>query len=83
MIRSRVLNLLDLVRVRANRLEHAAHSTNKANLLLKNLHAVPLSRRGLLLFVLFVLLLLEDSLHVFSDLDALLAGQRMSSTFLH
>ena len=45
-------------------LEHAAHSAYEANLLLEDLHAMPLGHSFLRLFVLLLLLLLQDLLYV-------------------
>ena len=45
-------------------LEHAAHPAHESNLLLDHLHAVPLGRSLLRLFVLLGLLLFEDGLHL-------------------
>ena len=46
-----------------NSLEHAAHASNEANLLLKNLSTLAFSLSSLGLFVLLGLLLLQDSLY--------------------
>lgn len=35
-VRALVLDLLDLISIRSNSLEHTAHTTNEANLLLEN-----------------------------------------------
>ena len=59
MVRSCVLDLLDLGCVRSDGLEHAAHTANEADLLLEHLHAVPLRQGLLLLLILLSLLLLE------------------------
>ena len=83
MVRSRVLDLLDLALVCSDGLEHAAHAANEADLLLEDLHAVPLRISLLLFFVLSILLLLQNRLHVLSYFDALLRSKSAGATLLH
>ena len=72
MVRSRVLDPLDLALVCSNSLEHSTHAADETDLLLEDLHAVPLRNGLLLFFVLSILLFLQNRLHVLSYFDALL-----------
>ena len=72
MVRSRVLDPLDLALVCSDGLEHATHAADEADLLLEDLHAVLFGKGCLLLLVLLILLLLKDGLHVLRHLDAFL-----------
>ena len=72
MVRSRVLDPLDLALVCSDSLEHATHAADEADLLLKDLHPVPLRQGLFLFFVLSFLLLLQNCLHVLSYFDAIL-----------
>ena len=83
MVWSRVLDPLDLALVCSDGLEHATHAADEADLLLEDLHAVPLRLRLLLFFVLSVLLLLQNCLHVLSNFDALLRSKSAGATLLH
>ena len=83
MVRSRVLDPLDLALVCSDSLEHATHAADEAYLLLKNLHPVPLRQGLLLFFVLSFLLLLQNCLHVLSYFDALLRSKSAGATLLH
>lgn len=63
MVGSGGLDRGDLVLVSSNSLEHAAHTSNEADFLLKNLSTLAFSLSSLGLFVLLGLLLLQDSLY--------------------
>lgn len=78
---ARFFDLLDIVRVRPDGFEHAAHASHEANLLFENLTAATLGSSLLGFLVLFGLLLLEDLVHVVLGLTGL--GKLVGTTLLH